>query len=121
MLLMFPLLAISLVVYNVIVLGGSFGDTAGIEVLNSTVLSIHMVSKEVWHVTGSDVFLLVSLGFLFIELLRATRTHSGSIINHAFSMVVFIVALLQFVLMKGFGNSTFFLFMMMTLLERRRG
>ena len=121
MFLMFPLLAIMLIVYNLIVLGKVIQSGGDLNVLDIGLLDIPMVSGEVWSLTVADLFLLFSLGFLFIELLRSTQTGSGSIINHAFSMVVFIVCLLEFVLVPGFGNSTFFLFMMMTLMDVMAG
>lgn len=118
-LLAFPLLLINLVVYNVVAFSGTFG--AGTEVLGAELLQITLASGDVWTVRWADIFLLFGLAMLFAELLRATQTGSGSIINHAFSMVVFIVCLLEFILVPGFGTSVFFIFMMMTLLDVMAG
>lgn len=117
---MFPLLAISLIVYSVLTLTGAVG-AVGTPWYDMTFVILPMVSTDQWVVTWGDLFLLGSMGLLFIELLRATKTGSESIMNHALSVVVFVVALLLFIIVKGFGNSVFFLFMTMTFLDFMAG
>lgn len=114
---MLPLLAISLIVYSVLALTGAAGEFW----YEAVILELQMVSGEMWVVSAGDLFLLVSMGLLFVELLRATKTGSASIMNHALSVVVFVVALLLFIIVKGFGNSVFFLFMSMTFLDFMAG
>lgn len=114
---MVPLLAISLAVYAVLTLTGA----AGAEWYELTFVQLPMVSTDVWNVTWGDVFLLVSMALLFVELLRSTKTGSESIMNHALSVVVFVIALLLFIIVKGFGNSVFFLFLTMTFLDFMAG
>jgi len=114
---MFPLLAISLIIFAVLSLTGA----AGPEWWEITCVELPMVSTDVWNVTWGDVFLLASMGLLFVELLRSTKTGSDSIMNHALSVVVFVVSLLLFIIVKGFGNSVFFLFMSMTFLDFMAG
>ncbi|MFC2951047.1 hypothetical protein ACFOOP_03860 [Marinicaulis aureus] len=114
---MFPLLAISLIIFAVLSLTGA----AGPEWWEITFVELPMVSTDVWNVTWGDVFLLASMGLLFVELLRSTKTGSDSIMNHALSVVVFVVSLLLFIIVKGFGNSVFFLFMSMTFLDFMAG
>ena len=114
---MFPLLAISLIVFAILTLTGA----AGAEWWEITFVQLPMVSEDVWNVTWGDVFLLASMGLLFVELLRSTKTGSESIMNHALSVVVFVVSLLLFIIVKGFGNSVFFLFMSMTFLDFMAG
>ena len=117
---MFPLLAISLVVYAVLTLTGAVG-TVDLPWYNMTSVELPMVSGDTWHVSWGDVFLLASMGLLFVELLRSTKTGSESILNHALSVVVFVVALLLFIIVEGFGNSVFFLYMSMTFLDFMAG
>jgi len=114
---MFPLLGISLIVFAVLTLTGA----AGAEWYEITFVQLPMVSSDIWNVTWGDVFLLSSMGLLFVELLRATKTGSESIMNHALSVVVFVAALLLFIIVPGFGNSVFFLFMSMTFLDFMAG
>ena len=117
---MFPLLAISLIVFAVLTLTGAVG-TALVPWYDVTFIELPMVSEDIWIVTWGDVFLLASMALLFVELLRSTTTGSESIMNHALSVVVFVAALLLFIIVKGFGNSVFFLFMAMTFLDFMAG
>ncbi len=115
----FPLFALILIAFNVVVFGGDvfFGAEAGQDIFNSTVASFQLMSSDVWKITLGDTFVIVSLLILFLEIVKATRTNQVTIINHALSMLVFIVALVEFIVMEGFGNSTFFLIMAMSMLD----
>lgn len=117
---MIPLLGISLIVYAVLTFTGAVG-TLDTPWYNMLFVELDMVSEDNWLVTWGDLFLLVSMALLFVELLRATRTGSDSIMNHALSVVVFVIALLLFIIVPGFGNSVFFLFMSMTFLDFMAG
>lgn len=116
---MFPLLAISLVIYAVLTLTGI--GAAGAAWYDIVLVKLQLVSGDTWNVSWGDLFLICSMGLLFVELLRATKTGSESIMNHALSVVVFIIALLLFIIVKGFGNSVFFIFMSMTFLDFMAG
>ena len=117
---MFPLLAISLAVYAVLTLTNAVGS-ADLPWYDVIFVQLPMVSGDVWDVTWGDLFLLASMGLLFVELLRSTKTGSESIMNHALSVVVFVVALLLFIIVQGFGNSVFFIYMSMTFLDFMAG
>jgi len=115
----FPLFALILIAFNVVVFGGDvfFGAEAGQDIFNSTVASFQLMSSDVWKITLGDTFVIVSLLILFLEIVKATRTNQVAIMNHALSMLVFIVALVEFIVIEGFGNSTFFLIMAMSMLD----
>jgi hypothetical protein len=59
----------------------------------------------------------VALGLLFIEIVRAARSSQRAILNHAFSMLTFCAALVEFIVLKGFSTSAFFLITMMCLFD----
>ncbi|HKU39763.1 MAG TPA: hypothetical protein VJR89_16500 [Polyangiales bacterium] len=84
-------------------------------------LNVHMMSGDTWRISGGHMFIALSLALLFVELVRATRSNSASIMNHALSVVVFVAASLLFVTVKGYGNSTFFLFTAMSFLDFMAG
>ena len=117
---MFPLLAISLVVYTILAVTGAVGSPAA-PWYEVTFVELPMVSGDIWNVSWGDLFLVMSMGLLFVELLRSTKTGSESIMNHALSVVVFVVALLLFIIVDGFGNSVFFLYLTMTFLDFMAG
>ena len=54
---------------------------------------------------------------LFIEILKSTSTGAATIFNHAVSMILFIVALVEFLLFKNFATSVFFILSVMCLLD----
>jgi len=76
-----------------------------------------MPSGDVWTLTGADVFVTASFCLLFVEIVRATRTGRGEILNHAFSTLTFVAALVEFLLLKGFATSAFFLLTAMCLFD----
>jgi hypothetical protein len=70
-----------------------------------------------WVVSFGDLLILLSLMLLFIELLKSTSTGSAAIFNHALSMLVFIICLVEFLLHPAFATSAFFIIMVMALLD----
>ena len=112
---MFPMLTFSLVAYAVVTL------VAGQGWIDAEMVTIQMISGNDWRIRAGDLFLMISLVFLFIEILRATKTGTDSLLNHALSAVLFVAALLLFITVSGFGNSIFFLFVMMTALDFMAG
>ncbi len=116
----FPLLTISLIIYAVLTLTG-MGGAGGVPWHEVVVINLPMYSGDVWRVTWGTLFLVGSVGLLFIELIRSTRVGTASITNHLLSFLVFVAALLLFILAPGFGNSTYFLFLAMTFLDPMAG
>jgi len=70
-----------------------------------------------WVVSFGDLLILLSLILLFIELLKSTSTGSAAIFNHALSMLVFIICLVEFLLHPAFATSAFFIILVMALLD----
>lgn len=117
---MFPLLAISLIVYSVLTITG-VGDSSDVLWHQMALIDLPMYSGDTWRVTWGTAFLTLSMCLLFVELVRATQTGTTSITNHLLSFLLFIAVLLLFVLAPGYGNSTFFLFLTMTFLDPMAG
>lgn len=121
MLIALPLLVIPVVLYNIVVLSGLMGDT-GVSVgadaiLRDPIFSIPMASGADWSVGAGDLILLLSLVLLFFELLKSTSSQRIAIVNHALSMILLVVCLVEFLLLQGFATSTFFLIGTMVLLD----
>ena len=76
-----------------------------------------MASGVEWIVTFGDVMVLLSLILLFIELLKSTSTGTAAIFNHALSMLVFLICLVEFLLHPAFATTPFFLILVMSLLD----
>ena len=116
---LFPLLLIPLGIYNLFALGGGVIGHYDIQDLLSIKHSvpIHMFSGDTWNFSFGDLLILGSLLLLFVEVVKATRTTSNEIINHGLSMLTFVVALIEFITLKGFATSPFFFIMVMTLFD----
>ena len=59
----------------------------------------------------------IGLFALFGEILKATRTTRVSVVDHAMSLIAFIVCLIAFLLWSAASTSVFFLLMIMTLVD----
>lgn len=116
---LFPLLLIPLIVYNLFALGGGVighHDIQDLLSLNHSV-SIRMFSGDIWKFSFGDFLMFGSLILLFVEVVKATRTTANEIINHGLSMLIFVVALIEFITLKGFATSPFFFLMTMMLFD----
>lgn len=119
----FPLILIPVLTYNIWAFGAtatSQADDGGASVrqhLSDQWLNIPMASNVAWTVSFGDVLVLMALILLFIELLKSTSTGTAAIFNHALSMLVFIICLVEFLLHPAFATSVFFIIMVMALLD----
>ena len=104
-----PLLVIPLLAY--VVLAG-----AGAE-FGAPWFNVSLPSGGMWHIAPGDILLTVGLGLLFFEILKATRTGGATIIDHAFSMMVFVACLILFLIWDRAATSTFFLLMLMAMTD----
>lgn len=111
----FPLLAISLIVYNILVFI-VFGAQGIYEFLGKGV-SLTLFSGDTWRVTWSDLLVMISLWLLFAEIMKSANTVRQSMLNHTLGMVVGIAALIQFLMMPGFASSAYFFLIIMTLID----
>ena len=115
----FPLLALPVLIYNLMLLtmtGGLKSDGVTSR-LADPLFTIHMTSGGMWPVTLGDLFLAASLVVMFIELLKSASSRNVAIINHSLSMILFVGCLVEFLLLKGFSTSVFFLITLMVLLD----
>ena len=123
----FPLLIIPVAIYNLIALpyGGS-GDPENavianaapiIDLMNNPMITMPMISGVNWAITNGEMLILLSIALLFMEILKSTSTGTATIVNHAISMVLFIICLVEFLLLPNFATSVFFIITIMTLLD----
>ena len=120
MLIAIPLLVVPVVIYNLVILvGGSAPDAVlgPASVLSEVLFRVPMTSGAVWSISVGDLILFLSLILLFVELLKSTSSQRIAIVNHALSMVLFVVCLVEFLLLPGFAGSVFFLILSMVLLD----
>ena len=111
------MILIVVILYNLAFFGGGLAGHHDMQDLLNQSFAITMFSGDVWRVTVSDIFELLALLMLFIEIVKAARHDSREILNHAFAMLTFCLALVEFIVVKGFSTSAFFLITAMCLFD----
>src|ERR1700679_2902657 len=101
----FPLLLFAVILYNLIAFGGGLAGQPDVAGILKQAFGVRMPSGDVWRFTYGDLFIAFSLVLLFAEMIKATRTGRSEILNHAFSTLVFVGTLIEFLLLKGFATS----------------
>ena len=106
-----PLLLIPFAVYNMIAF-----LTPGVS-WTAAVTTVHMMSGTDWILTWEDLFIAFAIFLLWIEIIKSTRLGMRSVMDHILAMCLFIAMLVEFLLVKQAGTSTFFLLMMIGLVD----
>ncbi|WP_420407955.1 hypothetical protein [Hoeflea sp.] len=109
-----PLMIVPFVLYNIIMLG--FAGN-GVPDLAQTLISLEMMSGAVWTMSWGDVLIVIALVLLFVEVLKATRTGSWSVIDHMLSMLVFVAFLVEFLLVRDAATQVFFILMVIAFVD----
>jgi hypothetical protein len=104
----FPLFLISFAIYNMIAFLTPGTSWEG------ALFSIPMQSGATWSVSAGDLLLALSLLFLFLETLKATRAYRRTIVDHLLSTLVSVAALVEFLLVKEAATSIFALLLLMS-------
>ena len=104
----FPLLAIVVAFYTLLALVAPGW-------LEAVVFGLPLLSGIMLPFRGGDLLLVLGLTLLCVEIYRATSSSTAAILNHVLSLVVFIVALIDLLVMPRMANMTFFLIVLMTL------
>jgi hypothetical protein len=107
----FPLLLVPFAIYNIIAF-----LMAGVS-WTAPVTTVHMMSGQDWVLTWEDVLLALSILLLWIEIIKSTRLGMRSVMDHILAMALFIAMLVEFLLVQQAGTSTFFLLMMIALVD----
>ncbi len=118
-----PLLVIALIIYNAVVFafGGSspdhlFWGTATLDTTTNKIVehsadlfAIPMPYGGIWHFTLGDLILLIGLLLLAVEVVKSTYTRGAAMADQAFSTVLFVIFLVEFLLVPKAGTSLFFM------------
>ena len=118
---LFPLLLVPVFIYHLIVIFGGNGADAmvspSLASLDSSLFRLPMLSGVRWEFSVGDAVLFLGLAMLFVEIIKATSTRSAAIVNHAASMFVLLFCFVEFLLLKSFATSEFFLLTTMCFLD----
>jgi hypothetical protein len=100
-----------LVVYDILIV---IGKT---EIMGDALLRLKMMSGATWLLSVGDLFIILGMIFLFIEVIKSTRTSQAAILDHILSTLVFIIFLVEFIVVKGAGSSMFLILCLMSLFD----
>jgi hypothetical protein len=107
----FPLLLIPLAVYNMLVF-----LTPGV-LWTDKIATVLLPSRTEWAVTFGDMLVALALFLLFIEALKASRAAGKPVMDHLLSLLVFLGAVAEFLLVKEAASSTFAIITAVCLVE----
>lgn len=107
----FPLLLIPLAVYNIIAF--LMPTVSFVDVL----FKVPMVSGEAWPVTLADLLIALGVVLLLLEVVKGARPGSKFLMDHLLSLIVFGAAAAEFVMWPKFGNSTYFLLVLLAMAD----
>jgi hypothetical protein len=107
----FPLLLIPLAVYNIIAFlmpSVSFSDV---------LFKVPMITGESWPVTLADLLLALGVVLLLLEVVKGARPGAKFLMDHLLSLIIFGAAAAEFVMWPKFGNSTYFLLVLLSMAD----
>ena len=109
----FPLLLIPFAIYNIV----AFILQLPPDIWTAQAYAVPMISGQVWKLTWEDTFLALSIVLLWIEIIKSTRGGNRVITEHVLAMLLFVAMLVEFLLVKSAGTSTFFLLVVIGLVD----
>ena len=110
-----PLIAIAFILYNIL-------EVFNLD-LNHPIFALPMPSGHLpehpvkWTFTWGDLLIITTLACLFIELLKSTFATASSMVDHALSLVLMMVCLVEFLLVEKAATSVFFVILFATMID----
>lgn len=109
---MIPLFSVLLIIYLILAASGvNFSHTA------EGLFSMPLLSGAKFSATASDLFVIIGVFTLYIEIFKSTRATTTEIVEHVLSMFTFIVYLVLFLGWSKAGTSVFLVLCLMSLLD----
>jgi hypothetical protein len=100
-----PLTIVPLVIFNLFGIG--LLPVAG-DPWTMPILTTQMLSGARFTLTTGDLLVLAGIVFLALEVIKATRIGDHALPDHLFSMVVFVVYLVEFITLPFAAHPVFF-------------
>jgi hypothetical protein len=103
-----PWIAVALIVYDIAVFGFADPGVAGAQaMMQSELLTVPLMSGARWSLNIGDAIVLLTLVFLFVELMKAARRRGVSITDQALSTIILIICVIQFLMVEKAATSVF--------------
>ncbi|HXZ47199.1 MAG TPA: hypothetical protein VEH02_10775 [Pseudolabrys sp.] len=107
----FPLLLVPFAIYNIIAFvmpGVSW---------TAPLATIHMASDADCNLSPGDFLVTLAILMLFGEIMKATRIHFRTVVDHGLSLILFLGMLVEFILVKQAASATFFLLLVISFID----
>jgi hypothetical protein len=107
----FPLLLVPFAIYNIIAFlmpGVSW---------TTPLFTIHMASEADVNLSPGDILVALAILMLFGEILKSTRIHFRTVVDHGLSLILFLGMLVEFILVKQAGSAAFFLLLVISFID----
>lgn len=111
-----PLLIVPFIVFN-LGLAGLFGAAENGDPWARELFSFGMMSGGTFSMTSGMMLIVLALALFFVEIVKATRTTSASLVDHLLSTFVFVAFLIEFLLVKNAAHPVFFVLMLIALID----
>lgn len=108
-----PFFAYLLIAYNIMALIHGAGMSAALE---SRVFSIPVVHGSC-PIRAHDLFVILGISSLYGEIIKSTGTSPSSVVDHALSLVVFVIFLIEFITLQSMATPAFLILTLMALLD----
>lgn len=103
-----PWIAVAVIVYDIAVFAfGGIGVEGARATLQGEIVTIPLMSGARWSLSVGDAIILLTLVFLFVELMKAARRRGSSITDQALSTIVLIICVIQFLMVAKAATSVF--------------
>lgn len=110
----FPLFLILLVAYLILAIAAPSESGQG---LAHTLLEVDLFSGAHFRLSSNGLLLSLGVLFLFLEMIKSTRTGASSVMDHLLSTLVFAAYLVTFIVMRQAGNETFLILLLMSAVD----
>jgi len=107
----FPLLLIPFAIYNIVAFlmpGVSW---------SAPLTHVQLASGGEWTMSAGEMLIALAALMLFFEVLKATRVGMRNVVDHGLSLLVLVGMIVEFILVKQAGSSTFFLLLVMSFID----
>ena len=103
-----PMLIIPMAIYHVFIYA---------DINMQAALVVPLYSGAIWRIMPGDILVMAGFILMYIEIIKSTRTSQASIVDHVLSLILFIGALVEFLMWPEAGTSTFFFLLLMSLVD----
>ncbi len=112
-----PTTIVGFFLFNLFVLTTLVFGMNAYDLLHTDVISLPLPSGEIWRMAYGDIFVCFVMISIFLEVVRQSSGEISQPQTHMMSLAIFIFSLLAFLLIRAYGNSYFFIFLLASFID----